>query len=327
MILLDGERLFPVVSGIVQHLSQGSVEAIPEMIVVGIENVQRNRDLLPSYTMMSDSLVYGGSSLAFLDFITQELIPEIQQQYRVADYQLLVGHSFGGLFAVNELVNSQRFDAYLALDPSLWWEEEIVDKKYQASYSTYDTLSLSLYIAQANNPFNRGLKAGRLGRSIQQFKRSLDANTPASMRYRVAFFEDEDHFSIPAIGTYHGLKYLFEGYTYPLHRLTQSKPEDLETHYQSFTQISNGEILPPGKLLNQIGMFLLNSENETSLALSVLELNLTYYPGSYIPYMSLGNVYLRTGDTTQALQHFHRALEISPQNPQIEDILHSIPQP
>ncbi|HMM68477.1 MAG TPA: alpha/beta hydrolase-fold protein [Dokdonella sp.] len=100
---------------------------IPPMLVVGIENTERRRDMTGPTTVDSDreiAPVVGGSA-AFRDFIRSELMPLIQSFYKVNDQQAIIGESLAGLFIVETLfVQPDLFDTYIALDPSLWWNGE-----------------------------------------------------------------------------------------------------------------------------------------------------------------------------------------------------------
>src|SRR5215813_2406413 len=50
LYLLDGEAHFPSVVGLVQQLSQANGNTVyPEMIIVGIPNTDRTRDLTPTH--------------------------------------------------------------------------------------------------------------------------------------------------------------------------------------------------------------------------------------------------------------------------------------
>ena len=70
------------------------------MIVVGIPNTNRGRDLTPTevdidfFTGDSIQYVSGGGNI-FLDFIEKELIPYIDETYPTTPYRTFVGHSFG----------------------------------------------------------------------------------------------------------------------------------------------------------------------------------------------------------------------------------------
>ena len=66
-----------------------------------------------------------GGSEAFRKFIRTELMPAVAARYRVTGETAIVGESLAGLFVVETLfLEPDLFDTYIALDPSLWWNNE-----------------------------------------------------------------------------------------------------------------------------------------------------------------------------------------------------------
>src|SRR5882757_6797115 len=127
--LLDGDGHFYSVAGMIQQLSSVNGNTVcPEMIVVAIPNTDRTRDLTPTHVseMFGDSTraKTSGGAENFTKFLSTELIPYIEKTYPTSPHRVLIGHSFGGLFAINTLVkNPELFTNYLAIDPSLWWDD------------------------------------------------------------------------------------------------------------------------------------------------------------------------------------------------------------
>ena len=120
--VLDGDAHFLSTVGMIQQLSQANGNAIlPEMIVVGIENTNRLRDLTPSLVTSDNNAKVN----PFVNFLETELIPYVDKNYNTAPYRILVGHSLGGLTAIDILTNSPKlFNAYIAIDPSMWYDNE-----------------------------------------------------------------------------------------------------------------------------------------------------------------------------------------------------------
>lgn len=99
-------------------------------IVVGIGypdglDVEKERgvDLSPS-PGPEDSPVQGGGADILLDFIRNELQPEIARRHDVdSAREAWFGHSFGGLFGLHAYATrNDTFDAYLLASPSVWWD-------------------------------------------------------------------------------------------------------------------------------------------------------------------------------------------------------------
>ena len=114
---------FPHVTGAVDSLVKNA--AIRPLIVVGVKNTQRRRDLIGPTTIDEDSTIapHAGGADKFRAFLRDELLPLIAARYRTtAESALIVGESFAGLFVLETFVlEPTLFDHYIALDPSVWW--------------------------------------------------------------------------------------------------------------------------------------------------------------------------------------------------------------
>jgi len=98
--------------------------AIRPVIVVGVPNTQRRRDLTGPTRIATDSAIAPrvGGSAAFRDFWRDELVPAVDARYRTTSERAIVGESLAGLFIVETLLREPSlFDHYVAFDPSLWW--------------------------------------------------------------------------------------------------------------------------------------------------------------------------------------------------------------
>lgn len=150
MILLDGYTHFKTTTGILHFLSSDQVgnNMAPEMIVVAIDNVDRERDFtVTKIKTVRPNTMGGGRN--FLAFIEKELIPYIDDTYRTETYRILTGHSLGGLLAINAYADSASiFEAFISIDPSIWWEEQMIVEKVNAIPSS--SFRKRLYIATAN---------------------------------------------------------------------------------------------------------------------------------------------------------------------------------
>jgi predicted alpha/beta superfamily hydrolase len=108
---------------------------IPPHILVGIENTERHRDLT-SPTKVEHDLKYlksTGGSEKFRDFIKKELFNEIQKKYRTTNEKTIIGESLAGLFVVETfLLDNDMFDNYIAMDPSLWFNEQYLVKNFES---------------------------------------------------------------------------------------------------------------------------------------------------------------------------------------------------
>ena len=97
------------------------------VIVVGIENTERRRDMTGPTQVESDRkiAVHVGGSASFRAFIRDELMPVIRKRFRVNGERAIVGESLAGLFIVETFFEEPKlFNTYIALSPSLWWNDQ-----------------------------------------------------------------------------------------------------------------------------------------------------------------------------------------------------------
>lgn len=127
---------------------------IPPMIVVGIPNTERRRDLTGPTTVKSDSAIapHVGGSAAFRRFIRTELMPEIRRRYRTTEETAVVGESLAGLFIVETYLREPTlFRRYIALSPSLWWNADALVQEAHTLAPKVDPRS-TFFLSAANEP-------------------------------------------------------------------------------------------------------------------------------------------------------------------------------
>ena len=98
---------------------------IPDMIVIGIEDTDHTRDFFPI-----EIKGRGGGADNFLSFLTEELIPLVDSEYRTVPYRILMGASNSGLFTIYALLTKpEAFSAYIAVSPTIGWCSEFIHEK------------------------------------------------------------------------------------------------------------------------------------------------------------------------------------------------------
>lgn len=206
MILLDGATHFQTAAGIVHFMGsdRNRNHFIPEIIIVAIENIDRERDFTVTKIKTKRPNTMGGGR-NFLDFIEQELTPYVDENYSTEPHRILVGHSLGGLLTVNAFMDENSlFDAYISIDPSIWWDEQMMAEKV-ATISPF-ALKKKLYIATAN----QGEASYERNKKRHDSLYALLNKRAESVNTKVDYFENESHRSVPLIALYEGLKYLYD---------------------------------------------------------------------------------------------------------------------
>lgn len=107
---------------------------IPNVILVGIENTERGRDLTgPSNIEYDLKFIQNpGGADNFRKFIKSELFPVIDRKYRTSNKKVIIGESLAGLFVIETFIlEPNMFDYFIAMDPSLWFNENYLVKNYE----------------------------------------------------------------------------------------------------------------------------------------------------------------------------------------------------
>jgi predicted alpha/beta superfamily hydrolase len=123
---------------------------IPPMILVGIENTQRRRDLSGPTEVEEDKKIAPvvGESAKFRAFVKEELFPEINKRYRTTNKKGIIGESLAGLFIVETFfVSPDMFDYYIAMDPSLWWNNHYLVKTAKENLAKFPADEKRLWFA------------------------------------------------------------------------------------------------------------------------------------------------------------------------------------
>ncbi|WP_081212515.1 alpha/beta hydrolase-fold protein [Salegentibacter sediminis] len=311
LILLDGNIHFKAVSGMLNYMSSDSYRnrKIPEMIVVGIQNVDRRRDYTPEKIVTVRANNSGGGE-KFLSFLEEELIPELDQKYRTAPYRILFGHSLGGLLATHAYMKEETaFRAFIAVDPSFGtWDAETMDKKLDSL--TERPFERFLYIATANWGKRNIRNRDRHVRLYEALNSKCKGKLPAKLEY----FEKEDHSSVPIIAFHNGISAIFEGYGISYREVADIA--QLKQHFKALSERLSWDFHPPEHLVNQLGYRLLQNENakDNSRALEFFILNTKNYPNSFNAYDSLGEAYESLGEHQKAIENYRKSLALNPDN-------------
>ena len=318
LILLDGQLFFPSVTGAVQHLSADASPHTPEMIVVGIPSENRVRDSSPSRSMKGplgvEEQVYevSGGADRFLRFLTDELIPHLDRTYSTSGYRILVGYSFTGLFVMHAIfTRPEAFDAYLAIDPSWWWDGYLLEREARAFITKGSVDRRELFVTTSTNnppaPFFPAL------RYVDTFARMLEATPVAGLRFGMKIYDDETHHSMALRSVYDGLTHIFDGYMPTLDTL-YAHPDRLEAQYEALSRRLGTELFLAEGLVNYFGYLFLNTYRDVDKALFYFDLNARHYPKSANVWDSLAEAHAAKGDRSAAIAGYKRSLELDPGN-------------
>jgi uncharacterized protein len=327
--LLDGDWHFESIAGMIMELFNTST--CPEMIVVGIPNTDRMRDLSPTHLDSSADLdvkTTGGGE-KFISFLEKELIPYIDSNYSTAPYKILIGHSLGGLLVMQIFAHhTEVFNSYICIDPSMWWDNKKLLKEIKSSFANTNLKGKSLYLGIANT-MDYGMNIDQVKkdtskrnehiRSILDLQNFFNKNKQNNLRYKSKYYENDTHNSSVFISVYEGLRFIYESYSlklpYKYYKDTTSVLIDkIKEHYAELTKQMGYKINPDEGYINSIGYSFLQQKKYSSASL-YFKLNIDNYPNSFNSYDSYGDYFVETGDKIKAIEYFKKALSIK-ENPE-----------
>ena len=329
--ILDGDVLLPTLSIVQDYYSGGFT---PEMILVGISNAEnRTRDLTTSkdeQPVRIQSTTQNGEGNNFVRFIQEELIPIVESKYRVTSYRTLIGHSYGGLFAMHVLIHyPDLFDNYIAIDPSLDWDnrqllseaKEILPFVDYSNKSLFISLNGQLHMQKPEMTIANVMKDSTdftsFSRANLAFSDLIKEHADNGLAYEWKFYPRDLHGTIPFPSMMDGLISVFEWFQMEdvhkfnnpestineLRSLMQYRANKLEEHF--------GNVVPPYPdfLLNVLGYMSMDI-GQMAKAKMFFEFVIEFYPDSANAYDSMADYYERNGDFVSALANVQKAYNI-----------------
>jgi uncharacterized protein len=314
LYMTDGDAHIGHTGSTIQFLSRNG--RMSELIVVGITNTDRTRDLSPTHVKTTNpdgrlQFPTSGGGDKFLKFIESELIPEIEKRYRVQPYRILAGHSLGGLFAVHAmLARPELFNSYIAVSPALNWDNQATVKRAEDFFKTRKELDRTLYFSLGNEP-------GPIEDAFHQFKQVLSKNQAKGFEWEAQEMADEDHGSVVLRSHYAGLRKVYNGWQLPRDpntgAVTAGDLKGVEDHYKKLSAKFGFEIPVPENLMNQVGYQLLFGDRHEE-AIAAFKANVERYPASANVYDSLAEAYERGGRLDLAAPLYEKASTLGQQN-------------
>lgn len=301
--LLDGDSNLLHTAGTAQFLSRNG--KMPEVIIVGIPNTERTRDLTPALSTPNDNFPTAGGANKFLSFIEKELVPFVESNYRTADYRILIGHSFGGLFSVNALLQKpDLFNAHISISPSLWWDNKGLLPIAEAFFEQNRGLRKFYYMTMGNE--GGSMLAGAWG-----FAGIMEEKSGPFFKWHFELMENETHGSVPHRSTYDGLEMLYDGWAIPNFRkaVAERGLAAVDDHAKSLSTRYGYEVEVPETVVNIVGYELLG-QNKVDDAITVFERNIKNFPTSPNVYDSAGDGYKAKGAMKKAAQSYTKACSI-----------------
>lgn len=209
--LLDADYSFAIARNVVEHLADR--DHLRWAIVVGIAyagedayRLNRTRDYTPKFAPAGgygpQYQKHSGGGPKFRTFLKDELLPFVDGRWRTTAERVLVGHSYGGLFASWNLLSLPRlFDGYIIVSPSLWYDDRWLLR--QAVPKTLPAARVYLTVGALESD-------GRaMQNDLHRLARILSGRPGIAVRHEV--LPDETHNSVFPSAFSRGIRFVLQG--------------------------------------------------------------------------------------------------------------------
>lgn len=277
------------------------INGFPPAVVVAIKSSKLGQMSQMDYSYQTGQV--GKTGLQFVEFLKNELIPNIEASYKTTRFRAFIGHSFSSSYA-NYLFLKQAglFNAYILLTPEKIGEDQppfYINDTLKSYYNTHPTM---YYIAPAAKDEERRQEYAK---EIASKLKILDSN---NFHFEYHLFSDADHNNILNFGLLPGLKFIFSlaPYSEPNKEMSMEKWIDMmitnRKNIYGLASDTNSDMQAP--LLN----FVNNKKDEKGL--DFLAKYFSDTSNNDIAYMlfNTASSYLEFGNYNKATDYFKKSI-------------------
>jgi predicted alpha/beta superfamily hydrolase len=278
----------------------GSTGEIPPLIIVGVANTNRYRDLLPIKTRDRGE---GGGSDNFIKFFEEELIPYVDSSFRTKNYKILAGPQAAAIFSLYALITEPAlFNAVICENPFMNPENAAyLFPRAESFFKNKKSLKNILYIKCEKDERPQDLEY------VENFAKVLETDKPEGFRFNLEIREPSGYFIAP-LPFRDGLRSLFAGHKLPDDFKTNTV-KDVIGYYERLSMEYGFTVDPPLLILTFEGDKL-TEQRKTGEAIELFEYQLSLYPQSLNALMRLGEIYRGKGDFERAREYYRKFLDI-----------------
>lgn len=180
-----------------------SADHIPPMLVVGLDLPEGNGVLIPGRDRAD-----GAGADEWLQLLTDELFPYVEETWNAAPYRVVFGASNSGLFVLWAILDrSDAINAVVASSPMIGWCPELLDEKFGAWIKAGDPGERALAMIWSDDDFNR------VTEHVPAFVERLGRESPDWLRWSADEVSALGH--VPPGGLALGLRRVFSDWAVP----------------------------------------------------------------------------------------------------------------
>ncbi len=300
IIVLDGDYMFEAVSGSVDYLSYWG--NIPESIIVGVNQINTRYD--DCSVLDNIDFVPISSTANFYDFISEELIPYFDKNYRTTKFKVAVGHEATANFINYFLLNNKTsFSGFIAISPKFSYNME----NYLIERFDKIKTNVFYYLASSDRDFKS------IDERTKELSRNLNSSKNELISFKYKQYNNLTHYNLPIHSVSEGLEHVFATYS-PINSieydsvLLNNTLSPVEYLINKYDNISNYYGINKSILVNDfraIEKYIEESE-QFKYYKDLSKLAIDKYPKTILGSYYMGLYYERSGDAIKAM-HIYRS--------------------
>ena len=200
IIVLDGDYMFEAVSGSVDYLSYWG--NIPESIIVGVNQINTRYD--DCSVLDNIDFVPISSTANFYDFISEELIPYFDKNYRTTKFKVAVGHETTANFINYFLLNNKTsFSGFIAISQKFSYNME----NYLIERFDKIKTNVFYYLASSDRDFKS------IDERTKELSRNLNSSKNELISFKYKQYNNLTHYNLPIHSVSEGFEHVFATYS------------------------------------------------------------------------------------------------------------------
>lgn len=301
--VLDGEWNFEFVASYLDYMADN--EVFPQMIVTGVKNVNRNRDYVPREDQYFEDT---GEADAFLGFVRDEWIERLERDYPASGERIIVGHSFGGVFALHAFFKEpDLFEANMAFGASAWIGDQVLYEEANALFDEERDLDAFVYMAVGEGD------GGPTVPSSRELAAIFEEKAPASLEWDFDVTPQTDHFKNFTMGLNDAFMAFFPAWEFEdeVKAAAEADGADGVNVWFDEKRAALGFRFHPAWFDMGVAGLQLSREGHGAAALALMAQLRAHYPdNAYIADFS-GSVYENLGQLDNAAREYERAITLA----------------
>tara|TARA_B100001939_G_scaffold343876_1_gene357321 strand:+ start:53 stop:1228 length:1176 start_codon:yes stop_codon:yes gene_type:complete len=305
VIVFDGDYMFNLVSGNIDYLSFWG--DIPEHIVVGIN--QKNSRFNDTSVLDNVTDLPISSTASFYDFIVLDLIKYLKKNYRISDFNVIIGHertaNFANFFILKK---NPLIRGVISISPKL--SDQMND--FLTNNLTNTKSKISYVLLSSINDFETIID------NVHELKKSLSGIKNNNLMFESIILDEDNHYTLPSTALPIALKKLYSLYPeidkkeydsiiknleYSPITYIENKYKLIKDFYDIDKKISINDFMAVEEFIESFEQFKLYED--------LSKLANQEYPGTILPSYYMGRFYEESGNPEKAMLIYRSAYNMN----------------